>query len=86
MSTPSERNPEVAQGAPKRETLWKVALAGMATLLGIEVLLRLAGIPVPAWVLVATGAVLAFLFILPAIGGRMDEPESSPFKKAPWGF
>jgi hypothetical protein len=86
MSTPNEQAREAGGAASKASLRWRFALASIAALLGIGILLRLAGVPVPAWVLVATGAALAFVFILPAFGGRMHEPEDSPFKKAPWGF
>ena len=86
MSTLGNRSREGAQSAPAGQTLWWVSLAGIATLLGLGALLRLAGFPVPAWALVTAGALMAFVYILPAIGGRMQEPKDSPFKKAPWGF
>ncbi len=86
MSTTNARDRDARSAAFNASQRWKFMLAAIATLLGIGILLRLAGLPVPAWVLVAAGAALAFVFILPAVGGRMHEPEGSPFKKAPWGF
>jgi len=86
MSTPNEQLRDTERASSKVTHNWKFALSAIGALLGIGILLRLAGLPVPAWVLVGTGAVLAFVFILPALGGRMHEPEDSPFKKAPWGF
>jgi hypothetical protein len=86
MSAPNEQDRDARGVASKTSNNWAFALSAIAALLGIAVLMRLAGGPVPAWVLVAAGAALAFVFILPALGGRMHEPEDSPFKKAPWGF
>jgi hypothetical protein len=64
----------------------RLALLAITALLCAGILLRLAGVAVPAWALLVAGAALAFVFILPALGGRMHEPEDSPFKKVPWGF
>lgn len=86
MSTPNEQDRDAGRAAFKRSQRWKFTLSAIAALLGVGLLLRSAGFAVPAWVLVAAGAALAFVFILPALGGRMHEPEGSPFKKAPWGF
>jgi hypothetical protein len=86
MSTPNEQVQDTERASSKASHNWKSALSALGALLGVGIVLRLAGLPVPAWVLVATAAVLAFVFILPALGGRMHEPESSAFKKAPWRF
>ena len=86
MSIPIAQQREAESAASKYSRRWKVTLSAIAVLLGTGIVLRLAGLPVPAWVLVVTGAALAFVFIFPALGGRMQEPEGSPFKKAPWGF
>lgn len=86
MSTPDEQYHDAGGGAATASHRWRSALSTMAALLGLGIVLRLAGLPVPPWVLVAAGAALAFVFVLPALGGRMHEPEDSPFRKAPWGF
>jgi len=86
VSTPNKQSQVASQASPTASYSWKIALRAIGALLGMGILLRLAGLPVPVWVLVATGAALAFVFILPALGGRMQEPEGSPFKKASWGF
>jgi hypothetical protein len=83
MSTPIEQDRDAEGAASKESHIWKFALSAIAALLGIGILLRSSGLPIPTWVLVATGATLAFVFILPALGGRMHEPKDSPFKKAP---
>ncbi len=69
-----------------KNSRWRsLALSAAAALLCAGILLRLAGVAVPTWALLAAGAALAFVFILPALGGRMQEPADSPFKKVPWG-
>ena len=61
-------------------------LAALAMSLGLGIVTRYAGLLVPGWFLVVTGPALAFVTVLPALGGRMHEPQDSPFKKAPWRF
>jgi Flp pilus assembly protein TadB len=85
MSPPSEQGRDAGQAASKTSRRRKFWLLALAALLGTGILLRFAGVPLPAWILVVAGAALAFVFMLPAIGGRMQEPEDSPFKKVPWG-
>ena len=86
MSTPNEPDRIAGRAASRESRGWKFALFALAAMLVIGILLRLAGLPIPAWVLAAIVAALAFVILVPALGGRMHEPEGSPFKKAPWGF
>jgi Flp pilus assembly protein TadB len=86
MSTPSEHLQHSERASSRASHHWALALFALGALLIIGLLLRLAGLPVPAWALLVTAALLVFVFILPALGGRMHEPEGSPLKKAPWGF
>jgi hypothetical protein len=86
MSPPTEPDLETGRVTSNESHNWKFALSALSALLGIGILLRSVGVPLPAWVLVATGAALAFVFVLPALGGRLNEPDDSPLKKAPWGF
>jgi uncharacterized membrane protein YcjF (UPF0283 family) len=86
MSTLSEQDRDAGLAASKRLRWWKFVLSAIAALLSLGILLRSVDLPIPTWVLVAAGAVLAFVFILPAFGGRTHELADSPFKRAPWGI
>ena len=85
MRKPDEQVQGAAQPESNRSRRRRHALSSLAALLCVGVLLRLGGFPVPAWALLVAGAALALVFILPALGGRMREPEDSAFKKVPWG-
>ena len=86
MIAPNEQDRDARRDASKQSRNWKFTLAALAAVLCGGIVLRMAGLSIPAWILVALGAALAFVFILPARGGRMHEPEGTAFKKAPWGF
>jgi hypothetical protein len=85
MRKPHEQVQDAVQPKSKNSRWRSLALSATAALLCAGILLRLAGVAAPAWALLAAGAALAFVFILPALGGRMQEPADSPFKKVPWG-
>ena len=85
MDTPNEQGRSARGAAAKLMRAWKVGLWAIAVLLAAGILLRSLGVPVPPWLLAAAGAALAFVVILPALGGRLHEPKDSPFKQAPWG-
>jgi di/tricarboxylate transporter len=82
---PDEQVQVAAQPESKSSRRRRLALSSLAALLCVGVLLRLGGFPVPAWALLVAGAAQALVLILPALGGRMHEPEDSAFKKVPWG-
>lgn len=85
MRKPHEQAQDTDQPESKMARYRRLALSAITALLCAGILLRLAGVAVPTWALLAAGAALAFVFILPALGGRMQEPADSPFKKVPWG-
>jgi hypothetical protein len=85
MNTSQEPDRDSGHKAPKAWGGRSIALAALAALLCTGILLRMAGVLLPAWALMAVAAALAFVFLLPAMGARMQEPEGSPLKKAPWG-
>lgn len=86
MRKPHEQVQAADQPESKMARYRRLALSAITAVLCVGILLRLAGVAVPAWSLLAVGTTLGFVFILPALGGRMHEPEDSPFKKVPWGF
>ena len=55
----------------------------LALLVGI--VMRWIGVAYSGWVISLSGALLVFLFLLPAMGGRMREPPDSAYRRAPWG-
>ena len=85
MRKPHEQAQDADQPESRNARYRKLALSAITGLLCAGILLRSAGVAVPSWALLAAGAALAFVFILPALGGRMHEPEDSAFKKVPWG-
>jgi hypothetical protein len=85
MNKPNEQGRDAMTIASRKWGGRGMAMAALAALLCAGVVLRMAGVVVPTWALMGVAAALAFVFLLPAMGARMQEPEGSPLKKAPWG-
>jgi len=60
-------------------------MIGCALTLPVGLAMRWVGMPGSGWVIGLSGAALVFLFLLPAMGARSQEPADSPLRRAHWG-